>query len=247
MVLSRGSRLVPAIFLHTQKTAGTSLVEMAGRHYGMDMVSHGQYLGLSYPKLKKISFISGHFGYEFARPLLPSRFSFTFLRDPIDRVLSYYYFCRTCDPREYPIYRLAQQLDREQFLRAGLEKDEVRCFIWNQQTWQLACGYGDPQGRWISDFTEEELLVKALEHMGQLSYVGFTETFEHDSDVILDALEMPHRPKKFAMNRISGRPTKHALSPIERSMADELTHLDRELYRAVWGRYRPDHPLPLGA
>jgi hypothetical protein len=237
--------LVPAVFLHIQKTAGTTIVELASRHYRKNFVSHGQYLEQTMSELEKVAFVSGHFGFEFARPLLDSRFSFTFLRDPVDRLLSFYCFCREMDPSEYPIYRLAQELSLEQFLRAGLEDEQVRCYLWNQQVWQLAYGYGDPSGRLPSDFTENELLATAIEHMGQLSHVGFTETFEHDLGAILSALQFQSWEKGFVSNKTPNKLGKIMLSPLEMGLANELTRLDLELYRAAWDKQRPGSRLML--
>ena len=35
---------------------------------------------------------------------MDKRYSFIFLRNPIERVLSYYYFCKSRDPKEFEIY-----------------------------------------------------------------------------------------------------------------------------------------------
>ena len=72
---------------------------------------------------------------------MPGRYSFTFLRDP-SREFSYYYYCKTRDPKEYKIYALTQELTLDQFLMLGLERPDVKACIWNNQTWQLANGYG---------------------------------------------------------------------------------------------------------
>src|SRR5678815_920877 len=99
----------PAIFMHTQKTAGTTMTEAVRRHYRSDFVSHGDYLKRDAASLKKTTFISGHFGFEYSRQFMDGRYSFTFLRDPVERILSLYYFSRTRNPAEYPIYRAAHE------------------------------------------------------------------------------------------------------------------------------------------
>ena len=109
----------PAIFLHIQKTAGTSMTEAVRPYYQNDIVSHGDYLEHDTASLKNMRFISGHFGFEYARLFMDGRYSFTFLRDPIERILSLYYFSRTRDPAEYPIYRVAHELDLSGYLRAA--------------------------------------------------------------------------------------------------------------------------------
>ena len=127
----------PAIFVHIQKTAGTSMVDLFRRHYQeKQIISHGDYLSgvehfsFNFWKINRkvisdfhnIRFLSGHFGYDFAKQFMPSRYSFTFLRDPVERVLSFYYFCRTRDPHEYDIYRLCHELTLDEFLKKGMEE-----------------------------------------------------------------------------------------------------------------------------
>ena len=80
--------LMPALFLHIQKTAGTSIVSAAREHCGdANMITHGDYMSRTSEELADVPFISGHFGYDFARQLMGERYSFTFLRKPVDRVL----------------------------------------------------------------------------------------------------------------------------------------------------------------
>jgi len=155
--------LIPALFLHIQKTAGTSIIQMAAKYYGNDnVVTHGDYLTLTatpdshilYPsinlnleKFQNIQFISGHFGFDFAQQFRSDRFMFTFLRNPVERILSYYYFCRNRDPGEYNIYKLAQTLTLEKFLQLGFSEPIIKACIWNNQAWQLAHGYGNRNRR----------------------------------------------------------------------------------------------------
>lgn len=135
----------PAIFMHIQKTAGSSVVHLARAYYGNENVSsHGDHLEgfTDFPLKDKffsherilvefghLPFISGHFGYDFAKPFMQQRYSFTFLRDPIERILSFYYFCKSRDPEEYSIYKLVQELTLEEFLQRGLESADVKACI----------------------------------------------------------------------------------------------------------------------
>jgi hypothetical protein len=64
----------------------------------------------------------------------------------------------TRDPAEYPIYRVAHEMDLAGYLRAGFDREDIKTYLWNQQAWQLACGWNDPQQRQIPDFTDEQIL-----------------------------------------------------------------------------------------
>ena len=100
-------KISPALFLHIQKTAGTSIIDLARPHYGLSMTSHGDCWGYPPQYFDNTPFVSGHIGYDYARHIMESRYSFTILRDPIERVLSMYYFCRKQKSTEFDIYRAA--------------------------------------------------------------------------------------------------------------------------------------------
>ena len=221
---------VKALFLHIQKTAGTSIIHLARQYYGKNLTSHGDCWNFQPSQLKHIGFIFGHIGYQYARHLMGNRFSFTFLRDPVERILSMYYFCRTRNPDEFEIYRKAQEFDLPRFLEAALWDPCIRKNIWNNQVWQLAHGYAHQDNRTIDDFSEAELLSLAKQHLLQFSHVGFTETFDSDAAVILTALAFPEMKQLPMLNDLPNRPRGGDLSPAIRSRLDELTILDRQLY-----------------
>ncbi len=221
---------VPALFLHIQKTAGTSIIHLARQYYGDSLVSHGDCWGKSCEQLSRFRFVSGHVGYDFARHLMPGRYSFTFLRDPVERILSMYYFCRTRNPDEFDIYKKAHEMDLPEFLEAGFHDPCVRKNIWNNQVWQLAHGYAHLDGRGITDFGESELLRLAKAHIGEFSHVGFTETFLADSLPILKALRLPRVSEMPRVNETVGRSKDTKFPAAIREKLERLTELDRQLY-----------------
>jgi len=226
----------PALFLHIPKTAGTSIVEIAAPYYPGGFVSHGDYHGHPPKDFEQIPFISGHFGYSYAQPLMRGRVSFTFLREPRERVLSYYYFCRTRDPEEWRVYALAQQLTLEGFLRRAQVDAHVKSAIWNGQVWQLAHGWANLDQRNITQWQPEELLELAVRHLDEFDHVGLTETFASDRDIILDLLEVPRPETAVAANRTDGRPMLGNLEAEAQELLTELTELDQALYDEVRAR-----------
>lgn len=228
---------IPALFLHIQKTAGTSLVNHARQFYGASLTSHGECWGKNPEQLRNIGFISGHMGYDFARHLMPGRFTFTFLRDPAERILSMYYFCRNRDPGQFEIYRKAREMALPDFLKAALTDPCVRMHIWNNQVWQLAHGYTHLDGRTVDDFSEAKLMCLAKEHLGKFSYVGFTETFDTDAAAILRTLRLPEVTQVLRLNATPDRPKVAELSRGIKGMLDELTVLDRALYDYAWNEF----------
>jgi hypothetical protein len=227
---------VRALFLHIQKTAGTSIVHVARQFYADSITTHGECWSRKPKELKAIRFVSGHIGYQFAQPLLHDRYSFTFLRDPVERILSMYYFCRSRDPGEFMIYRRAHELELCDFLRAGFSDPWVKKNIWNNQVWQLAHGYAHTDQRTINDFLDAELLDLARQHLEQFSYVGFTEKFAADAQAVLSALALPAQTRTPELNATTQRPCAQDVPGEAQQLLGELTVLDRELYAYAQAR-----------
>lgn len=190
-----------AVFIHIQKTAGSSLVNLAKHQYGQSVVSSHADFYNGYCDEK--AFISGHFGTHYARRYLGNRFAFTFLRDPIDRIISLYNFCRMRDPKQFPIYAAAHTNDFEGFVakcaarppkNSANEAIILYETLWNNMTWQLAYGWShdvlDVSRATLLDFSEAELLERATDTLARLDYVGFHHSFNDDASHICNSLEM---------------------------------------------------------
>ena len=118
----------------------------------------------------------------------------------------------------------------------GLKAPGVKACIWNNQAWQLALGYGNSDRRNILCFEPEEILDLAIRHLEYFSYIGFAETFEGDRDKILAVLGIPSPKEKIVSNANPGRPTSKDLPRSTLNLLEELTHLDRALYKEAWSR-----------
>ncbi len=194
------------IFLHIAKTGGTSLVEYFRQRLPQDAVlSHGDFISVNdNPPLRadlvaRNKFVSGHFGFDYINDYLSDAYSFTFLRDPVARVLSFYKFCMHKDMQNrFAVARAAGDLGINGFLVSML--DAVVEVVDNQQTWQLASMYricDRQEGRFNCD---DAVLEKAKENLARLSYVGFTESFDTCFKQIIDdvGLENPAKvPHEF--------------------------------------------------
>lgn len=241
-----------AVFLHIQKTAGTSIVDTARLFYPSDLVSHADYMSLPFEEINKRRFVSGHFGYSFARPLMADRFSFTFLRNPLERLVSMYYFCRARDPAEYDIYRLARAHTFDEFLHLALRReagvsDMMYHRLWNHQAWQLAAGWGPLHGdhddgnrlradgnSGLDELGAAEIHDLAAAHLCEFDHIGFQEDFENDCRTIFSALKCRNPQSLHHSNATASRPRLVDLpqSTIEKMM--KLTEIDREIYNIAW-------------
>jgi len=119
-------------------------------------------------QLEPVQVVMGHFSFGPHRFLAePSRY-ITILREPIDRVISHYYFVRR-DPTHY-LYEASQRLNLRDFVVA-CGTDEPN----NDQTRLLAgdCGPGSALAR------GEELFATAQQHLREnLAVTGLTEDFD---------------------------------------------------------------------
>ncbi len=182
----------PAIFLHIPKTAGTTLHTIVDRQYASDHIysfgsnaqdSIKKFQELSAEERAKIRFLRGHmpFGLHEFFPLTDEYI--TLLRDPVDRVVSYYNFIlRTPEHYLYEIVTL-----RNMSLFDLLQTDypimmndaQVRLLsgIWAD------VGYGK---------VPSEMLEKAKANLQRhFIVVGITEEFDKTLLLLKEKLEWP--------------------------------------------------------
>jgi hypothetical protein len=239
----------PVVFLHIAKTAGTSIVHFFRKHLpAQSLCSHGDFLHFPSDRdtylqqLRQYQFISGHFGFIDIEPLLRDAYSFTFLRDPIDRALSFYKFCLHEDmQRQFPVARAAASLGLEDFLCSSLP--EVSEMLDNQQTWQLARMYWQEDRKALSHLSESQLLDLALENLAQFNHVGLTETFDTDFQRIRRDLGIELQPGKGHQLKTQQPVTRAEISPATLQTLTARQALDAELVKRV----RAEHPTAADA
>ena len=220
----------PALFLHIQKTAGTSVQEMARFAYGNNnVISHGDYVQLGIDGCAAKEFISGHFGFSFAEKLMQGRYCFTFLRDPQERIISLYNYCRRAEGIDEFIYDAARRHNLEGFLDE-LSDHEMRDSIWNNQVWQLSFGYHNEMALSrrvnIGDVSPQDLLSSAKRNLDRFDYVGLVDQFDQDIQNIFKDLGHKRSKARHA-NRTSSTTV---LSPRAKRLLSSFTELDNALY-----------------
>lgn len=222
----------PAVFIHIQKTAGTSLVHLAAEQYGVEsIISHGDYVDKSPLVYRNIPFVSGHFGYAYIEPLIPGRKIFTFLREPRERIISLYYYYRRQPIDMYPIHELAYNNSLESFLELGFCDPLVRSRIWNHQTWQLAYGYSTGfDRRFANSFTEKQLLSLAKCNISKLDFIGLVEHFDCDVKTLSELLRWSSVCVPSKVNVTYNKKSLNEVSDKAIMLLDELTCLDKALY-----------------
>lgn len=227
--------LEPALFLHIPKTAGTSVRSMAVASYGSDNVtSHADHMMLGLQGCADKRFVSGHFGYDFASRLMQGRYSFTFLRDPKARLVSFYSFFRGRTEYTTELYEAGRKYDLVGFLEYCRDWG-FGDLVWNNQVWQLAHGFGQAELRDVpltaAQMEPEALLAQAKRNLARFDAVGLVESFDADITAIFAALGAPGMVP--ARSNVSDGSGIEAISAAAQAKLDEMTELDQALYAYV--------------
>lgn len=217
------------IFLHIPKTAGTTLHNIIWREYPEGTVYTLDYATHTVESFKrldpagqaKIRLLTGHLEYGVHNDLnRPTRY-FTIMRDPIELVLSFYYFIRSRP--DHPHHHLANRLTLPDYIASQRNPD-----LHNMQTRRIAGTFSDN-----GDFASATDLETAKRNIAQeFLLVGLTEQF--DQTLILLRRLLGWQNLYYArMNVTTRRPTRAQLSPAILSAIIEANQLDLQLYEHV--------------
>ncbi len=176
-------------FIHIAKTGGTTMHALLQQHFGEGNIYPYRGIreiypykgvnesvtileaisGLSDRPLSSQSIISGHFPLWWLQKkgLDPSTFCFTILRDPIERVLSQYFFKIKV---EYPYFKYPEQSPLDIF-------PNVMC--------RMLCS--DPR------LNGQELLENALQNLENLDFIIFADDFEGGSRRLFTKMNSEHK------------------------------------------------------
>jgi hypothetical protein len=215
------------IFMHLPKTAGSTLSRIMGRQYPAAGVLRlydsgtGVELGsLSKDRLDALRVVVGHFCFGAHQFVSRPCAYVTVLREPVDRVISHYYFVRS-EPTHY-LFEAAQQLSLGEYVRhCNLAEPN------NDQT-RLLCG--EYEGS-IPASCDQAMLELAQRHLrDHFAGVGLTEEFDRTLVLMKRILGWGY-PFYVRQNVGRQRPPREALDRDTLRIIQEYNRLDGELYR----------------
>lgn len=166
------------VFYHMPKSGGTSIGGILRRNYAPEAIvecgpdTHAFVAEMAaWPpeRLAAIRLLQGHFPFGLHKLLPRPARCFTLLRDPVERVISYYYHARR-DPGHY-LYQLIHDND---WSLAALLESRLALMMNDGQVRLFSAVWGDAP----FDGVDDGLLATAAENLRSCAVVGVTEQFD---------------------------------------------------------------------
>jgi sulfotransferase famil protein len=247
------------VYVHIQKTAGTTLAKVFESNYGRRAINLRPPLLVDAGRASVLECINrhvlergdrnsaclyGHLAYYGVHWLLGGATKplyLTFLRDPVERVISLYYFLKSSPE----LYWSGEINENGWSLADWFQKSQLAGGRFDGQTAHLNWGYAVVWGyhfratavRGGGDVTRhaspshvhvgEEHLEAAKELLSRFWYVGLTETFDEDLDFLYGRLGFRKVPAQKVFNATR---RKEPVSAAVREMIAERNRFDLALY-----------------
>lgn len=157
------------LFCHIPKTSGTTFTDILTRYYIYKYVlSLENGFKHDFDKLNNVRLIGGHFDFGFHTRLRKTKFNYiTFLRNPVDRIISSYYYAKELK------YHNFHKRFNEISLLEYVSDDEFNCTHFPSVT------TNDCQTRMIAGNNENDLNKAKENLLNYFSFVGISELFDY--------------------------------------------------------------------
>ena len=238
----------PVFLLRSHKTAGQSFSLGLRKAFRPDEISP-HYTTWDYARtppaeLIRYKYLSGHVGRPTAAAVAPESRLLTILRNPVDRLVSSYFFWRSQVSRvpnsnHHEIARRLQSMSLLDFVRS--DDPAIRRAAWNIQARLLAgADYGtDPETRTqLFGFEDsvETVVQQAMEGFEQFALVGTVDRFEDSLRLAFRVLVLPGKPRVESDNRTPARYVDQDVTDEVLEHARRMTEADRIVYEAANAR-----------
>jgi len=215
------------LFLHIPKTAGLSLFKIFENILGYQNVFHinnpkGKAARQQPHELNKYTLLAGHLTLEEYKKHFPDRRCLLFLRNPVDRFISHFFFAKyNMQDTSLPFVKAAQSMDLEKYIK--LYQNQNKMSIWNLQT--LHMGFHE------ITLPRSELVKLARERLAEVDFVGIYESLSESLDFLCDHFHWPPVKEIPNINTTLIRPQLPQLDASITAKLTELCSLDMELYQ----------------
>jgi hypothetical protein len=227
----------PVLFTHIPKTAGGSFVESAVKPNHADDEIYRVSGGLSgalracrTDAFREAQFIYGHVPYGLHWLCGDNVRYITFLRHPVDRAISWYYWIKDLDRidlyRRHPLRNYADSVSIKEFYE---NRDHS-----NMQTRFLAGPFWKKLYAQVnSAYLDEWVLRAAKHHLRQYTCIGLVERFEASLQLMQRRFGWTDLNRTSRRHTTNERPSLDELRSFDERIVDELAdyhQLDFELY-----------------
>lgn len=235
----------PVFLLRSHKTAGQSFSLGLRAAFRPDEISPHyftwQYGKLSPADLGQYRYLSGHVGRPTAARVAPDTRLVTILRNPVDRLISSYFFWRSQvtrfpDTDHHDVSIRLQSMTLLDYVRN--EDPVIRRAAWNVQARLLAgADYGpDPATRTqLFGFEDglETVVEQALEGFEEFAVVGTVDRFEDSLRAAFRVLDLPGEPRFEFNNRTPPKFKDQGVTDEVLEHARRMTEADQIVYDAA--------------
>ncbi len=225
------------VFIHIPKCAGSSINWHFKKNFGSARSGRTQMLNAirvlrtgerpSEDALRSAKFVAGHCGWDDVSKLSDSHFCFTVLRDPVERTLSFYDFCRNhVSEKSAPFFPIqaAQNLSFEDFCTS--DDPSIRMFVDNVQARTLASNYTR-----LYDDQPKDWETLAEHHLRALDFVTVSEKLDAHLPILCARIGL-RAPRRTVRRNVRIQKEKRDLpSPeVAAEMMGERMAADQRLY-----------------
>ncbi|NOX63189.1 MAG: sulfotransferase family protein [Chloroflexi bacterium] len=228
-------------FLHIPKAGGTTIHRIIERNYSKDAIftirgmrvqeSIEEFLALSPQQLARLEIVKGHFCFGLHEFVQRPMCYFTFLRHPVARVISSYYFILRTPHHTYHDLLVSRNMTLAQFVRQGVSKVATD----NGQTRILAgweCLDAVDFGKCDRDMLEQAK-INLVTHF---DCIGLVEQFNRS--LILARRAFHWNRLLYLKQNTMPRSVRPSVSDSTRQLIREANRLDMELYDFAAGLFQ---------
>ena len=233
-------------FLHIQKTAGTTLMNILDSYFDLDSIYPEQFWEKLLPNLpldfSKYKLVRGHFGYGIYRILPKKPVYITMLREPIERTISDYEHIRRDKIKD------KEYVPKNETILDALKHFRRKKIFTNAQTGYVALDLDMPSlianrpstekqimiRRWLGvagkQTPDDKLLEDAKKHLLECVFVGIVEKFEESLFLLYYTFGWRPLSAAWKLNPSPKRSKSQDLPSETLNEIKKCTKLDSELY-----------------
>ncbi len=222
------------LFDHIPKCGGTSLNLYLVAHYPERKIftvngikpteSIEEFKALAPCKKTRYDLVKGHLAIELLDHVSAEMLKITVLRDPIDRIISHFYYAKRT--KQHYLYSKIKKsgMDLEQYVTSGLS-DELQNYY---TTFFSGLTARDVERN------PEKAIIRAVQIVQErYDIVGFLDDFKSFANELKKQAKFRHDYQDVRLNITANRPSLDDILPSTLKIIEELNHIDVSFYKKI--------------